>query len=266
MKEFLDKFISRTPTITSAFEFFKLTHLLLIFSCMFFFIFFAMLWARKGLTFQKVSVFLATLFTTIVEGGRIVWRYFFLQETNGDMSFWNIVSFDLYTVCLWISIVMLFICVFQNPKKKFCQICYSFIFSVTTITAFFGIMYPENMYQNFEIWHFSNIQFLISHTMIMLICIFFAISDWLENDRFEDLWYALLSLIILGAVGVGIYFASGQTLNIMYMKSCTILVDLGLKLPWPWHIPIMGAFFFVAQIFFYLPFNWHRKRKEKKHK
>ena len=122
MKEFLENFISRTPTTDSAFEFFELTHLLLIFSCMFFFIFFAMLWARKGLKFQKVSVFLATLFTTLIEGARIVWRYFFLQESGGDMSFWNIVSFDLYTVCLWISLLMLYICVFQNPKKKFIYI------------------------------------------------------------------------------------------------------------------------------------------------
>jgi len=264
VNEILDMFLTRTPNADSSFEYFKLTHLLIILGCMFFFIFFAMLWARKGKTFQKVSVFLATLFALILEVGRIVWRYFYLSENSLDMSFWNIVDFDLYTVSLWITLVMLLICVFQKPTKRFCQICYSFIFSVTTITTFFGIMYPENMDFSFEIYHFINIQFLLSHTLIMLICIFFAISNWLENDRFEDLWYALLSLVILGAVGIAIYFASGQTLNIMYMQSCTILVDLGLNLPWPWHIPIMGAFFFIAQIFFYMPFNWHRKRKNRK--
>ena len=247
-------------------KYFDLKHILVIFGCMFFFIFFAMLFARKSKKVQRVMLVLNTIFLTLLEAGRIVWRYFYLKDTAQPLTFWNIINFDLYTVTLWISIIILYCCVFRDPTKKACQLGYSFIFSVASIPAMFGLLYPEGMYSMFPLYHFSNLQFLIAHSILLLIALLLAITDWLQNEKFEDIWYALFSLIIVGVVGVAIYFASRETLNIMYMQYCPLFEDLGLSVPWPWHIFIMGMFYFVAQLLLYVPFEIHRKIKNRRRK
>lgn len=231
-------------------------------------IFFSMLYFKKSLKRQKIFLIITTVFLIIFEAIRIVWRYFYLKNAGGDLGVLNIIDLNLYTVALWLSIpMMLFVFIKKDHHTKFSQTLLTFVFSVTAVCALIDILYPVGIMADFPLYHVYNLQFLFSHALILLIALFLGASDWLKN-KIDDIWKALLCLVVFVGVAVGIYYATSQAVDIAFIQHCPIFDDLGLVLPSPWHMVVLAAFFFCCQVFMYVPFAIFRyaslKRKQRR--
>jgi predicted tellurium resistance membrane protein TerC len=203
---------------------------------------------------QKISVFIFGLLLLILEGLRIFWRYKYLQFNKLDMSFYNVVDLNFFTLSLWVTIPLVLIASFRKQKKKTVR-GLDFVFSIASIIAIINLVYPQGLNTNFEFYHCYNLIYALSRSLVIMLGIMFAVSKWISVSKFLDHWKGLLSLLVFGIICIALGFILGTQHNLFYIEFCPVFDNIGIHLSFPWHLLMLGCFFFVFQIIFYLPFR-----------
>ncbi len=261
MKDFFNKMFGAGNDIMIAEQDFMYNykHLIIVFCVMAFVIFFSMLYFRKKHKTQKIFLILSGVFLLLFEVARMLWNYFHLKLTSAPNA-WDIMGLDLFTVSNWLSIIFLFMVAIIGEKRRISQLMLNYIFTVTAVAAIINIAYPDGLIETLPIYNIYNLQFLFSRGIILLVALFLGASDWLDNSL-DDVWMAILNLIFMFGLGAAIFYGSGEVVDIIFIKDCYILAELGINVASPWHIFIVSMFFFGIQVFMYLPFDVYRKIK-----
>lgn len=259
MKNFLNNFWGYREAISPVKYSFTWKHLVVFFSVMAFVVFFSMLLTRKNENRQKIFLIIAGVLMAIFEIVRLVWNQAMLKGKGIELTFWNIADLDMFHISLWVSIVAIFLAIGLGHKRAFSQFLLNFIFSVTCVVAILDIIWPAGLDNSpYLIYHFTNLEYIISRALVILVSIFIGCTDWLNNS-IDDIWKAILSLILIFALGTGFYFLSGSLVDIIYINGCPWIEMTGLVIPSPWHLLIVVLFFFGMQIMMYIPFAIYRK-------
>lgn len=259
----MNKFFSFENVDNKIDYFFNKNHYLLLLISLIVIIFFSMYISRQKHKFQKISVFIIGLLLLIIEGIRIFWRYKYLQTNKLDMSFTNVVDLSFFTLSLWISIPLIFVASIKKQKKKTVR-GLDFIFAVSALIAIINLIYPQGINANFEFYHFYNLAFALSRSLIIMLGLTFAFTKWISVTNFLDHWKGLLHLFVFALICLCVGFSLGTPNNLFYIESCPLFDSLGIHLPFPWHLVMLVCFFFVFQILFYIPFRLHKFYKNKK--
>ncbi len=261
MKDFFNKMFGTNVTIAEQDWIFNINHLIIVFCVMAFVIFFSMYYFRKRYIRQKIFLILAAVFLALLEAGRMLWNYFYLKNNNA-VDAWAIIDLDLFTISTWLSIAFLIAVAILGNKRRISQLMLNFIFTITAVVAIIDIIYPIGLNNTMYIYHFCNLQYLVSRSVILLIALFLGSTDWLDNSM-DDIWMAILNLIFMFGLGAAFYYGTNQAIDIIYFQECEWLIFAGINVASPWHIFIVGMFFFGIQVFMYLPFDVYRKIKYK---
>lgn len=259
MTEFLERFWGFSEDINPVKYSFTWRHLILFFSVMAFVVFFSMYYFRKNEKRQKVFLIIACICLIILEIVRMVWNQIKLKGVGRQLTFWNIADLDLYRVTLWIGVVFALLAIIIGYKKAISQFMLNFIFSVTAVVAIIDILYPVFLdNSHYFMYHFTNLEYVISRAVVIMLAMFVGATDWLANS-IDDMWMAIVSLIVVFGVGTGVYFLSNKAIDVIYITGCPWIEMTGISIASPWHLCVVALFFFALQIMMYLPFDIYRK-------
>lgn len=238
-------------------------HLILLLVSMVIIIFFSMYTTRQKTKFQKGFVFAITFLLTGLEVARIYWRYKYLEFNKQELSFLNVANIDIFTISLWLSIPIMFFASIKQNKKRKNIFGLNFVFSITTLCAIITLIYPIGLDGNFDFYHCYNILYALIRSFTIMLGLFFAFAKWTPVSELLNIWRSLLSLVIFGILCFGIYYFFGQKVNLFYIEYCPLFESLGVYLPFPLHLLLLGCFMFLFQLIIHLPFIIHRKIKNK---
>lgn len=259
MSKFLERFWGYAEVINPVKYSFTWRHLIIFFSVMAFVVFFSMYYYRKSEKRQKIFMIIACLILIALEVTRMIWNQIKLKGLGRQLTFWNIANLDLFHVTLWVGVIFMLLAIAFGYKKPLCQFMLNFMFSVTAVVAIIDIIYPVFLdNSHYFMYNFINLEFVISRAVVILLAMFIGASDWLANS-IDDMWMAIVSLIVVFAVGAGVYFLSNQAVDIIYITSCPWIEMVGIHIASPWHLCVVALFFFAFQILMYLPFDIYRK-------
>ena len=259
MNKFLERFWGYTEVINPVKYSFTWRHLIIFFSVMAFVVFFSMYYCRKSEKRQKIFMIIACFILIALEVVRMIWNQNKLKGLGRSLTFWNIANLDLFHVTLWVGVIFMLLAIAFGHKKAICQFMLNFMFSVTAVVAIIDIIYPVFLDQShYFMYNFANLEFVISRSVVILLAMFIGSSDWLANS-IDDMWMAIVSLILVFAVGTGVYYLSNQVVDIIYITGCPWIEMVGIHIASPWHLCVVALFFFAFQILMYLPFDIYRK-------
>ena len=148
---------------------FNINHFLVIMIALVIIIFFSMYVCRQKFKFQKTFILVSTILLVIFEVVRIIWRYNYLKFNEQDLSFFSIVQFDFFTLSLYISIPILLINSIIKKEHTNNTFGLSFVFSVATLAGIISLIYPSALNTNFEFYHISNLLFILSRSVLIMI-------------------------------------------------------------------------------------------------
>lgn len=260
----MEKFVSFKNLNNPIDYFYSKEHFLLLLISLVIIIFFSMYASRQKTKFQKAFVFIFSFLVTSLEAVRIFWRYKYLQINNLSLDFLNVVNLDIFTISLWLSIPFLFYGAIKQTKKRKSLFGLNFVFSIATLMAIITLIYPEGLNANFPFYHCYNIMYVTIRSFIIMLGLFFAFTKWTPVSELMNIWRSLLSLVILGILCVGFYYFFGQENNLFYIEYCPLFESLGIYLPMPLHILLLGCFIFVFQLLMHFPFILHRRHNFKR--
>ncbi len=263
MAKFFDNFWGYLHTTATVKYTFTWRHLIIFFAVMFYIMLFSMLFCRKEQKTQKIFLILSAVFLLVLEIIRMVWNQQMLKASGETLTFWNITEMDLFRLTLWVSIPAILIGAIAGRDKKFSQFMLNFVFSVAAVAAIFDILAPAALDgSHYHIYHFINLEYLISRATVITVAMSIASTNWLDNS-IDDMWMAILSLVVIVGLGVAIYFASNELVDVIYVASCPIIEAAGIYIASPWHLTVVAVFFFGAQVMMYLPFDIYNRKKGK---
>lgn len=259
----MEKFISFNNIEEKISYLFNKNHYLLLLCSLIIIIFFSMYLSRQRHKVQKGSVVFIALFLIILEGLRIFWRYKYLEANYQSLDFLNVTNLDFFTVSLWLSIPIILISAFTKKKGKPASKALNFVFGVTTLFGIITLIYPVNINANFEFWHCYNLIYLLARSLVCMLGLMLVFAKWISVSNFLDMWKSLFSLLFFGiACFVSAYFFAPQT-NLFFINNFPIFDSIGIHLPFPWHIVMLGAFLFIFQVVIHLPFIIRQRIKYK---
>ena len=259
----MNSFITLENTNSNIEYFYTKQHFIILFISLVIIVFFSMYATRQRFKFQRIFVLVSMIFLVLLEVGRLVWRYFYLQHNNESLSFLNITNLNFFTLSLYICIVLILLASLTKKDKKHKSFGLAFVFSVSSIIAITNLIYPSFLNTNFEFYHLYNLVSVLLRAITIMLGFFFIFSKWINTNRFLDLWKWFLSLVIFGIICIVIYFALGQPNNLFYLEYVPAFESLGIYLNFPLQFILIGIFVFALQFLFFIPFYVYKKIKNK---
>jgi len=259
----VDKFISFNIASDKIDYMFNKNHYLLLLCSLIIIIFFSMYISRQKHKVQKAFSIFTGFMLLILEGLRIYWRYKFLEANNQSLDFFNVVKLDFFVISLWISIPLILFFSITKRKGKPSSKLLNFVFSVAGMFAIISLIYPININTNFEFWHCYNLIYALTRSLICMIALMFIFAKWISVSNFLDIWKSFFSLVVLGIVCFAVAYFVVPKSNLFFINEFPLFDNIGIHLPFPWHIVMLGAFLFIFQVILHLPFliKQHFKNK-----
>lgn len=259
----MNSFITIENTNNNIEYFFTKQHFIILLISLVIIVFFSMYATRQRFKFQKIFVIISAILLFLLEAGRIIWRYFYLQNNNQSLSFLSVTDLSFYTLSLYISLPLILISTLTKKDKKHKTFGLAFVFSISSIVAITNLIYPTFFNTNFDFYHIYNLFSVLTRAITIMLGFFFILSKWIGTNRFLDLWKWFLSLVFFGVVCVIVYFVLGQPNNLFYLEYVPLFESLGIYLNFPLQFILIGIFIFALQFLFFIPFYVYKKVKNK---
>ena len=205
----------------------------------------------------------------VFEIGRIVYKYIGHSVSGGTFAnfdwWWNI-SFQLCAIACWATIVTLFLSAFLKKENNYLKILYNILFGMALVGAALAFVYPDTIKGDRSLLHFENVQTILVHVLIIFVPIYLIKVKEL-NIRLKNIWMPAFGFLIAGSISMSASQISGQ--NFGFALSNGLLHDIGIRLPFPWHMPVtlFGVFLITLAmygIFELVYFLKNRKNKVEK--
>ena len=230
-------------------------HIAIILCCMVVIIFFSMLASRREFSGQRIFVGICTGLLVAIEVVRIVFRCKYLESVDEKATFLTATNLDGFVLSMWVSIILLVFAVIKKKDVKKRTFGLDFVFSISALIAIATIIYPVGIIEDVPIYNINNLLYFISRSIIIMVALMMAFTDWINVKNTLDLWRGVASLIAFGVLCYAVAELGFAGTNLFYVESCPLFVSLGINLPAPFHYLMIGLFFFVGQMILYLPFR-----------
>lgn len=237
-------------------------HFFMLFVALILSIFFTMYYERRSKKAQTIFVGIVTGLLILLEVGRLIYKYLFLQKNGLEINFISLTRPDFFQLCFYISLPLLILAVVIMRRKDY-VFGLSFIFAMGALSGIITLIYPINVNIYGDFYNIYNLIYLLERTGLITLGFILAISRFIAARDFLDLWGGVLSIVTFGAVALALSLILGWGRNLFYMQSCPIFEEAGVFIPFPLHLLVLGAFLFLCQIVLYAPFriyeNWRNK-------
>lgn len=202
----------------------------------------------KRLNYKKQNIFLYVIagLLIVLEIGRISYDLLFRAHIGGVNNFQTImhsISFQLCAQMVWYTAIVLLLRV--NKKKN--TFFYTTLYSVAGLGALLAFGYIDMIHVERHLYHFTNWQTLLTHTLLMAVPVMLIVGKRVEI-KFKNLWMPLAVLAPCALIAGIIAFKVDY--NFMYMIEFNLI---GAK--FPINLPILTGLAIILELLMFLPFG-----------
>ena len=185
---------------------------------------------QKRILTTKI-VFASLLF--VLEIGRIIWYICQANFYNKALNVWTTINFHMCTMMVWVNILTLVLSTFVKKQNKFLEILFNIVFGIGTLGGIITFIYPQFINGSYSIFHFRNLQSIITHIILIVNPIFLYKTKHFEI-KMKNFWIIPLTFVAVGSISS---FASicGKA-NFAFAYYCELFTALKMYIPVPWHI------------------------------
>lgn len=201
---------------------------------------------------QKIAkIVLATLLLCL-EIGRMIYaicahKYNHAGSMQG-FDWWWTISFQMCAIMTWTTIITLFLSAFVKKGTRFMEYLYHVLFGCAMIGGILTFIYPDLVTENLPILHFKNIQTILVHALLIFVPLYLLrIKEY--SLSFKHAWMPLVGYIYIGSLGMATSIVSGH--NFAYTLECDLMTEVGLNIPFPWHLPLLLAIVYGVALLLY---------------
>ena len=216
--------------------------------------------SEKGKKITKI-VLAAVLF--ILEIGRIVYKYLSHVHHGGtaaNFNWWWTISFQMCAIMTWTTIITLLLSAFLKKDSKILTYAYNILFGCALIGGALTFCYPDCMSSDKPFLHFSNIQTVTVHALLIFVPIYLIkIGEF--KVEIKNIWKLFVGYVLVGSVSMATSIVGSE--NFAFAKEFD-LIDLGL--PFPWHLPVVMIILVALATVIYGIFELVRKIKNRTEK
>ena len=239
--------------------FFNLSHLLLL-TVISSVIFISILFLKRlGQREQNRVLLACAVLLIVLELSRIGYNMFMHLYFNNSLAgfdWWQAISFQMCAMMVWFTAFSQFL-LLSEKAEKLKDFCCNLMFGGAMVGASMSFLVPALIHTNRPILHFLNMQTIMTHALLIFVPAYLAATKRFQI-RFKNTGKVMLGLLFTAAIAMTASQISGN--NFMFMKSFSFLENLGLFLPFPLHIPLMAAGFYLFVAALYLPFEIKTKK------
>lgn len=187
----------------------------------------------KKILITKI-IFAILLF--VLEICRIIWYVCRANFYNQQLNVWTTINFHMCTMMVWLNIITLVLSTFIKKENKFLEVLYNIIFGLGMLGGIITFIYPQFINGSYSIFHFRNLQSIITHIILIVNPIFLYKTKHFEI-KMKNYWIIPLTFVCVGSISS---FASicGKS-NFAFAYTCELFTALKIYIPVPWHIFIV---------------------------
>lgn len=211
-----------------------------------------MLFLRRSAHVKKVLYMFSAICLILLQICKLVYRGIRIKEMGEAFNFWKLVNVDLASVVVWLVVPILFVIIFSKHQSQLTTFCSTSCYYLGATTAIFFMIMPFSLESGYALYHAVNIVTILTNFLLLFVGFFAGFADFIEL-KVQDLWYALIDLIVLSVICLMLYFISGQTINVMFINNNPILSYWNADISFPLTLLLSMAVFFIMQLVLYLP-------------
>lgn len=201
---------------------------------------------------QKIAKLSLAIILLALEVGRIVYAIFWHKHANAGslegMDWWWSISFQMCAIMTWTTIITLFLSAFVKKGTRFMEYLYHVLFGCAMIGGLLTFIYPDLITEDMPILHFKNIQTILVHALLIFVPLYLLrIKEY--SLSFKNAWMPLVGYVYIGSLGMATSMVSGH--NFAYTLECDLMTDVGLNIPFPWHLPLLLAIVYGVAFLLY---------------
>jgi len=211
----------------------------------------------------KITKIVLASILLVLEIGRTIYRYTMHTHNGGtasDFRWWWNISFQMCAIMCWTTIIVLFISAFQKKRGSGLSVFYNILFGAALVGAGLSFIYPDMIAGDRPLLHFLNFQTIIVHTLMIFVPIYLIKTGELKI-RLKNIWMPAMGYLGIGAISMTASQISGE--NFAYALKTNLLEDIGINLPFPWHLPVTVAIVFIIPVIIYGVFELVYRLKNK---
>ena len=192
-----------------------------------------MLFALRGKSekFKRITMLVIAFILLVLEIGRIIWKVSYLVYVGTPLEevdwWWNI-SFQMCAIMTWFTIITLTINALSKKQGKILNIMNNILFGCAMIGGILTYVYPYFISTYRPIWHFSNMQTIITHVLLILAPLY-VVKIKIIKPRYSDLWKPMLGYVLIGSIAGMASEFSGN--NFAYYFSNGMFDSIGISVP-----------------------------------
>ena len=205
---------------------------------------------KKGIKITKIV--LASVLI-VFELGRSIYNYL-LYTGHYGMQFSDIFWSQMLplasvcgTMCVF-TIVVLFVSAFKKEQGTVMQFLFNILLGTALAGGVLTFITPQMVDGSIPILHWRNAQTLVVHMLIIFVPLYLIKIGELKM-RLGNIWIPAVGFIMAGMVTMTVSQIGGT--NNAFQLVVQELTDMGIHIPFPWHLPIMLAFMFLFPLSIY---------------
>lgn len=201
---------------------------------------------------QKITKIVLATLLLVLELGRIIWKicqHIHLYGSIDGFDWWWNISFQMCAIMTWTTIITLYVSAFaKNKNHIIIKILENILLGTAMVGGILTFIYPDLMDGSMPFFHFRNIQTVLTHTLLIFVPIWLVKIGELKI-RIKNIWMPALGFLYVGCFAMMMSLYSGQ--NFAYSLACDLMEDIGLHVPYPWHLLIVVAIIFCLTVLIY---------------
>lgn len=213
--------------------------------------------SKKGVIITKICL-ASALF--VLEVSRILWWYFRCKHYGDPFNFWIRFNFEMCSMMVWVNIFTLIVSIFVKKDNKLVCYLYNIIFGAGMIGGILTFVYPAFIDSYYSIFHFRNLQSIITHILLIVSPLFLLRSKQFRIEL-KNFWTIPFSLVCVGSIST--FAGMCANWNFAYCFYCAPFKAIGINIPFPFHILTIMLFISSVQFLLYTIIEVYRHKKKK---
>lgn len=211
--------------------------------------------SEKSIKITKI-IFALTLF--ILELGRIIWSYFQSLHFNEKIEWLKIINFESCTMMVWLNIILILLSLKLNKNNQFLTYLYNISFGIGLVGGILTFAYPAFVDSYYSILHFSNLQSIITHIILIVLPLYFLKTKQF-SPTLKDFWIIPFTYVCIGNISSMAAFIASW--NFAFVFYCRPFIALKINIPFPYHILVLFLILSLIMFFVYLFYQIKNNKK-----
>ena len=212
----------------------------------------------KRILITKI-VFAGLLFC--LEIGRMIWFTCRAGYYNMPLNVWTTINFHMCSMMVWVNILTLILSIIIKKQNKFVDVLYNIIFGIGMLGGIITFVYPQFINGSYSIFHFRNLQSIITHIILIVNPIFLYKTTHFEI-KMKNYWIIPLTFVAVGSISSFASICGGA--NFAFAYRCELFTAFKLYIRAPWHILIVMLILCLIIFIIYLVICLIHKKKNNK--